>query len=128
MSAEWFFTNFPPSRSVIENELRLSFWHAGFGRMWFGCVKETAPFECQGEWGDTDFSMEWEPKNYLLLKMKTPNQDLLNAFERVLKHKALAAYKNGNGSVVVEWRVKNADARFQELQASGVGSLERLDK
>jgi hypothetical protein len=96
--------------------------------MWFSCVKETAPFECQGEWGDTDFSMEWEPKNYLLLKMKTPNQDLLNAFERVLKHKALAAYKNGNSSVVVEWRVKNADARFQELQASGVGNLERLDK
>ena len=128
MSAEWFFTNFPLSRSVIENELRLSFWRAGFGRMWFSCVKETAPFECQGEWGDTDFSMEWEPKNYLLLKMKTPNQDLLNAFERVLKHKALAAYKNGNGSVVVEWRVKNADARFQELQASGVGNLERLDK
>jgi hypothetical protein len=128
MSANWFFTQYAPARSVIENDLRLSFWKAGLTRMWFSCTKETAPLECQGLWGDEAFVIEWEPKNYLLLKMKVPNQDLLNAFERVLKHKALAAYRNGGGRVVVEWRAKSVDARFDELKASGVSDLERLDK
>jgi len=128
MSANWFFTPYAPARSVIENDLRLSFWEAGLMRMWFTCTKDTPPFECACFWGDEGFSLEWEPKNYLVLKMKAPNQDLLNAFERVLKHKALAAYRNGGGSVVVEWRVKNADARFEQLKARGVADLERLDK
>jgi hypothetical protein len=128
MSAQWFFADFPPSRSAIENALRLTFWKAGLTRMWFSCVKETAPFECRGEWGDVAFTMEWEPKDYLRLKMQAPSQELLNAFERVLRHKALAAYKNGDGRVVVEWRARNADARYQELQTSGVSNLERLDK
>ncbi len=128
MSAQWFSANYPPSRSVIENDLRLAFWQAGFKGMWFSCTKETAPFECQGDWGGAAFSMEWEPQKYLLLKMKAPNQDLLNIFERVLAHKALAAYKNAEDNVVVEWRAQNSAARFQELQTGGVGNLERLDK
>ena len=128
MSANWFFTQYEPARSVIENDLRLTFWKAGLARMWFTCTREISPFECLGSWGEEEFSLEWEPKNYLMLKMKAPNQDLLSAFERVLKHKALAAYRSGGGNVVVEWRTKNADARYDELKASGVSDLERLDR
>ena len=128
MSASWLFTNYPSSRSIIENDVRLAFWKAGVKGIWVTCIKDTAPFECQADWNGTPLTFEWEPKNYLMLKMKSPNQDLLNAFERLLKHKALAAYKNGGGSVVVEWRVKSADTRFEELQAGGVTALERLDK
>jgi hypothetical protein len=127
MSADWFFTNYPASRSVIENDLRLRLWASGFKGMWVSCTKDSAPFECKGNWSSNDFVMEWEPKNYLLIKMKAPNPEVLSVFERALKHKALAAYKNADG-VVVEWRVNNADARFQELQASGVAELERLDE
>ncbi len=126
MSTTWFFKNYPPARSVIENDLRLTFWKAGLARMWFTCTKETAPFECQGLWGDEEFYLEWEPKNYLLLKMRAPNKELLTTFERVLKHKALAAYRQDN-TVIVEWRVHDAPARFAQLQASGVADLERLD-
>jgi hypothetical protein len=128
MSANsWFFTEFPPARSVIENDIRLAFWKSGYGKMYFVCVKDTAPLECTGEWGDTEFTIEWEPKNYLLLKMSAPNQKLLEAFENVLNHKALAAYKK-DGQVMVEWRAKNAEPRFAELQTSGVTELERLNK
>ena len=128
MSASWLFKEYPASRSIIENDLRLVFWQAGLKSMWVSCTKETPPFECQADWRGEAFVIEWEPKQYLLLKMKAPNQDLLDAFERILKHRALAAYKNGDGQVVVEWRVGNADARFEELKASGVANLERLDK
>ena len=128
MSPTWFFTQFPPSRHGIENELRLAFWKAGYGEMWFSCTKDTPPYECVGHWHKQDFTIEWEPKNYLLLKMKDADGDLLDAFQRMVKHKALAAYKNSGGRVVVEWRVKDADTRLQELQNSGALELERLDK
>lgn len=127
MSTLWLFTDYPPSRWVIEQDLREKFWFAGFKSMWISCLKNTPPFECVAEWRGVEFSFEWEPKNYLLLKMKTPNQDLLDAFEKMLKHNALAAYKKDN-TVLVEWRVTNAEARLQELQASGVAEFERLDK
>ena len=128
MSTSWFFTQFSPSRHGIENEMRLAFWKAGYGQMWLSCTKDAPPYECVGHWHNQDFSIEWTPKDYLLLKMKEADQELLDAFQRMLKHKALAAYRNGGGTVVVEWRVKGADARFQELQASGAQELERLDK
>ena len=127
MSSSWFFTQLPPSRHGIENELRLTFWKTGFGGMWFSCTKDEPPYECDGTWRGTRFSLEWNAADYMLLKMPEANQPLLEAFQRVLKHKALAAYRNGGGRVVVEWRVKGADVRFQELQASGAGELERLD-
>lgn len=128
MSPHWFFTEFPPSRHGIENELRLAFWKAGYGQMWFSCTKDEPPYECEGHWHDNSFAIEWEPKKFLSLRMKEADDDLLDAFQRVLNHKALAAYRNGDGHVVVEWRVKAADARFQELQTSGAKELERLDK
>jgi hypothetical protein len=127
MSANWFLAEPVPARSVIENDLRLSFWKSGLAAVWFTCTKSSSPFECTGYWGEKDFSLEWEPRNYLLLKMKAPNQDVLLAFERVLGHKALAAYRNGGGNVIVEWRVKHADARFEELQGQSATDLERLD-
>ncbi len=128
MSKSWFFAELAPSRHGIENELRLSFWEAGYGQMWFSCTKDEPPYECDGRWNAKTFAVEWEPADYLLLKLKEPDEEILDAFQRILKHRALAAYRNGGGQVVVEWRVKDADARFQELQTGGATELERLDK
>jgi hypothetical protein len=127
-AASWFFTELPPSRHTIENEMRLAFWAAGYKQMWFTCTKEHSPIECAGKWRDQDFFVEFEPKKSLVLKMKQPDQEVLQAFERVLNHKALAAYKNGGGKVLVEWQVKDAEKRYQELQSSGAKELERLDQ
>jgi hypothetical protein len=127
MSPYWFIKELPPSRHGIENAVRLSFWAAGFGDMWFTCTATEAPYKCQGLWRSTEpLTIEWVPKQYLLVKMKQPIQDALDAFERVLGHKALAAYRDENGDVVAEWRVQEAADRYVELEKSGVKDLERL--
>ncbi len=128
MATGWFFTQFPPSRFAIEAELRNSFWHSGYGHIWFTCIRDEPPYACLGLWNDREFHIEWEPKDCLTLTMPEPNDHLLTAFEKVLGHRALAAYKNGEGKVVVEWRVRDGDKRFQELEGSGVQELERLNK
>ena len=124
-TAAWFLSDLAPSRHTIENEMRLAFWNAGFKQMWFTCTKDQPPFEVNGQWHSKNFAVAFEPKKSLALKMKDADQELLSAFERVLGHRALAAYRD-NGSVVVEWRVKEAQMRFEELQKSGAKELERL--
>ena len=127
MTPYWFSKKLPASRHGIENAIRLAFWAHGFGETYFTCVEPEPPIRCTGLWKSTTaFQVEWTPSDYFLLTMKEPNKDLLEAFERVLGHHALAAYRNAQGDVVVEWRAKNPDERWSELEKSGVTDLERL--
>ncbi len=128
MKATWFYSIFPPSRSAIENELRLAFWKAGLGNMWLTCTKEEPPYVCEGFWHSAAFRMEWAPGTWLTLQSDEPNQSLLQTFERLVGHPALAAYRNNDGRVVIEWRAKDGHVRVQELQSSGVRDLELLNK
>ncbi len=127
MMPYWFAKQLPASRHGIENAVRLAFWAAGFGDTYFTCTQAEPPIKCTGLWRSAEpIEIEWVPKDYFLLHMKQPNQDVLDAFERVLGHHALAAYRNGNGEVVVEWRVEGEAARYAELQQAGAQDLERL--
>ena len=128
MITNWFFTQFPPSRFVIEGEIRNALWQGGLTDLWLSCTHEEPPYEIQGFWQKKEFNLEWDGKTYIMLKTKEPDPELLERFERVLKHRALAAYKNGDGMVVVEWLAKDADARFQELRSGGAQDLERLNQ
>ncbi len=128
MPSNFLLNNLPASRHTIENALRFEFWRAGFKNVWFTCTQETTPLQAQAAWGENTLNVEWEPSKYLLLKSSQPDQNALNAFAIVLKHKPLAAYKTAEGQVVIEWRIKDGDARFQELQSAGVTELQRLNK
>lgn len=127
MTPYWFTKQLPPSRHGVENAVRLSFWAAGFGDLWVTCVNPEPPFKCKGLWQSTEaLTIEWVPKAYLTVRMKEPNQTVLDAFQRVMGHKAFAAYRDQTGDVVVEWRVTDPDARYADLTKSGVQELERL--
>lgn len=127
MTPYWFSKKLPTSRHGIENAIRLAFWAHGFGDTYFTCVSAEPPIKCAALWKSvTPIDVEWVPNEYFKLMMKEPNNDALEAFERVLGHHATAAYRNDKGDVVVEWRVKDAEARFGELEKSKVTDLERL--
>lgn len=127
MTPYWFSKKLPASRHGIENAIRLAFWAHGFGDSYFTCVKADPPIRCTGLWkSNFPLNVEWMPGDYFTVTMKEPNKEALEAFERVLGHRALAAYRNDKGEVVVEWRAKNAQDRWNELSQSGVQDLERL--
>ncbi len=127
MTPYWFAKKLPASRHGIENAVRLAFWAAGFGDTYFTCTNPEPPVKCMGLWRSSEpIDIEWVPRDYFLLRMKAPNEDMLSAFERVLGHRALAGYRDQNGDVVVEWRVNDPDGRYAELQQGGAKDLERL--
>ena len=127
MTPYWFAKTLPASRHGIENAVRLAFWAAGFGDTYFTCTQAEPPIKCQGLWKSAEpINIEWVPMEYFLLKMKEPNKEILEAFERVLGHRALAGYRDGDGQVVVEWRARNVSTRWAELEKSAPKDLERL--
>jgi hypothetical protein len=127
MTPYWFSKQLPPSRHAIENAIRLAFWAQGFGNSYFTCTHPEPPIRCSGLWeSSVPVDVEWVPLDYFQVQMKEPNKDALEAFERVLGHRALAAYRNGNGDVMVEWRARDPEARWRELEASAPQDLERL--
>lgn len=128
MNAQWFLRRYPPSLFVIEGELRSVFWRAGYGDIWFTCTRAEPPFACLGLWQGRKFEMEWDPGSFLIVRMSEPESKVLEMFERVLGHRALAGYRDGENKIALEWRSKNADERFQKLEASGVRELERLNR
>lgn len=127
MTPYWFSKKLPASRHGIENALRLAFWAQGFGESYFTCVNADEPVRCVGLWKSTiPLNVEWVHGDYFTVTMNEPNKEVLEAFERVLGHRATAAYRSAEGKVVVEWRAKNAEERFRELEQGGVAELERL--
>ncbi len=127
MTPYWFSKKLPASRHGIENAIRLAFWAQGFGDTYFTCTQAEPPVKCAGLWkSTTPVNVEWVPNEYFTITMPEPNKDALEAFERVLRHRALAAYRDAKNQVVVEWRAKNGEQRFSELEKSGVTDLERL--
>ncbi len=123
----WFGLKLPASRHGIENAVRLALWANGFGDSYITCIDPEPPVKCEGLWRSTEpFSIEWVPMDYFLLKLKEPNREVLQAFERALQHRALAAYRDPSGTVVVEWRAREPEARWQELEQSKPQDLEKL--
>ncbi len=127
MTPYWFSKTLPSSRHGIENAVRLAFWAAGFGDTYFTCTSADPPYKCMGLWRSTDpLEIEWVPMDHFLLRMKKADQDAFDAFERVLGHAPLAAYRDASGDVLVEWRVQGGSERLAELEKAGVKDLERF--
>ncbi len=127
MTPYWFTKQLPASRHTIENAVRLAFWARGFGDTFFSCVNPEPPIKCTGLWKSTiPLEIEWVPLDYFKLQMPEPNKEVLEAFERVLGHRASAAYRAPNGQITVEWWAKNPEGRWAELEKSQVPDLERL--
>ncbi len=127
MTPYWFAKQLPPSRHGIENAVRLAFWAAGFGDTYVTCVQAEPPIKCTGTWRSTHpFTIEWVPMDYFIIRLREPDNDAFDAFERVLGHRATVAYRDTNEDVVIEWRVRDAGTRYAELEQAGVKDLEKL--
>ncbi len=126
MTPYWFAKQLPPSRHAIENAVRLAFWGLGFGDTYFTCVQPEPPIRCIGTWRSTHpLEIEWVPLDYFILRMNEADNDAFDAFEQVLGHHATVAFRDGD-KVIVEWRVKDGQARYAELEQAGVKDLQKL--
>lgn len=122
--ARWFYEPLPPSRFVIQEQLRQTYWRAGLSTLWIECRQETPPFQAVGKWNDITLGLTWESADWLRLTLSQDAPRLVQITQLLLGFKPLARYVE-NGQIVYEWRARDRQARLEELR--GNETLQNLE-
>lgn len=124
--AMWFFEPMPPSRFVIQEHLRQTYWRVGLSTLWIEVTNPTTPYRAEGYWGDVRLSLEWVTASALTLRLSQDAEPVVRFTSLLLGFRPLARYQE-NGQVVYEWRARERAARLDTLRASeGVSELVAL--
>ncbi len=105
-TARWFFTDEPNSNFVIQGHLRQGYWSVGPATMWIDALEGTTPYRAVGYWHETNFEMEWMPREYLLIRANQNEPELVRATTLQLGFKPARQYEE-DGRYIVEWRVRS---------------------
>jgi len=74
-------------------------------------------------------ALEWEPKKWARLSTAPASPSLAQGLANIIRRPATLRYVNEQGESVWEWRLEDADKRWQELQGKAAfHSPERLDR
>jgi len=127
LATHWFYAErqLTPG-SAVEN-MRHDLWSYGFYNIWLTLKKRESPYELSGLWGQEKFEVEFEPRQFLLIRSAKDNEWLKTAFTRVLGQPPHFQYQEKSGASVYEWRVANREGRWQAMQGLPTyKSLKRL--
>jgi len=124
-AAQYWFETTPGTNTFdITEHIRQSFWRYGLGSAWMKATRAEAPYAAEARWNDVHFSFEWTPQQYLILRMPHTEKTVEDAFSLVLGFKPLFRYTDGDENVI-EWRVVDRAARWNELVENGQANLAR---
>lgn len=125
--AEWFYSNPGANNYDISEAVRRSFWFRGFGMAWFDATKAIPPYTGQLEWLGQIMELEWEPRQYVILRLSKDDPLAVEGLSSLLGFKPAFRYQDAQGRAVVEWRKVGLAARQAELAAmTGVQNVLRI--
>ncbi|MFC1730893.1 hypothetical protein ACFL6I_11215 [candidate division KSB1 bacterium] len=85
------------------------------------------PAGCGGKHKGNPFYMSWSPDSFLMVTSKDFDQQLIDAFAKVVDYKPFARYKEpSNGLVTTEWDKTDPEGRYKTLEKEGKLELTRL--
>lgn len=105
-TARWFFEPDPNSKFIVQEHLRQDYWRSGPATMWIDAVQTTPPYKAVGYWHDVNFELEWQPRDYVLLRASRKEKELIRATSLQLGFQPSRQEEEG-GKYVVEWRLKS---------------------
>ncbi len=115
--AEWFYSNPGSNKYDISEAVRRSFWFRGFGMAWFDATKADPPYAGQLEWREQIMELEWEPRQFAILRMLKDDPVAVDGLSSLLGFKPAFRYQDAQGRAVAEWRKVGLAARQRELAA-----------
>lgn len=97
---EWFLDKPGDNTYDIEVHVQRSFWHNGFGEVFFRCTKADPPYKCEGFWRGQELEFEWVPRQWLTLYLQEYDEGIVAGFSGVMRldpsiRYTLAAAGNG---------------------------------
>jgi hypothetical protein len=102
-------------------------WDARFGDIWLETARGEAPYLMRGTLQTTDVELEWTPKQWCILRVKPAHALLYQGIKNILGFEAAFKYETPNGFTAWEWRLGDAQERWQTIQGKPeFGKLEQL--
>ncbi len=119
-ASTWFYAEPEHRAFFIEERVNQTFWSNRIGSIYLDCTSEQPPFKMNGEWTGMRVEMEWVPNAYLTLRTD-PHENaemLVIGIKEILGFLPTISYVDVDGRLIVEWYIKGAEQRIQEIQGN----------
>lgn len=128
-AATWFYRQPEKVKYLLEERVRTSFWDARFGSLWVDAVSTESPIRMAGTYNGAAVQLEWEPGQWFRLSTRPAQPALANGLSNtILRRRVTLTYDDPQGQTVWEWRLTDADKRWQDIQGKpAYRNLQRLD-
>jgi hypothetical protein len=115
-ATHWFYGERQLSPGATIEELRHELWAGGYYNVWLRLVKNDPPYVASGLYNAEKFELEFEPRQYVVIRANADNAWLIKGFTRVLGMKPHFQYQDRQGQFVTEWRMGGREARWSAMQ------------
>ncbi len=123
----WFYDHPGANAHDITEHVRRSLWIMGYRQAWFDCTEADPPYAGEMRWRDQVFPMEWQPRQYLIVRLARDDKEIVHAFSTLLGFRPQFGYEDESGRSVVEWRRTGYAGRAEELASRpDVRNLKKL--
>lgn len=116
LATHWFYAERRLSPGASIEELRHDLWAGGYYNIWLRIVKNDLPYVARGTYGADTFELEFEPRQYAIIRTNAQNEWLIKGFTRTLGMKPHFQYQDKQGKFVTEWRMAGREARWSSMQ------------
>ena len=116
LATHWFYAERILSPGAIVENLRHDMWANGYYNIWLTLTQNEAPYRLSGLYGQDKFEVEFEPRQFLMLRAAKENEWLIKAFTRSLGMPPHFQYQDKQGQFVTEWRMSGREARWSSMQ------------
>ena len=124
----WFYQEPETGRPyMISERVTHTFWANRLSGLYLRCVQAEAPYRVVGDWRGITIEMEWEVRQYLILRTPQEERGLITVCSEVLGFAPTISYTDGDNLFVTEWYADSAagNARQQEIQGNGSYTMVR---
>lgn len=119
-ASTWFYNEPEHNAYLLEERVNHTFWSNRLSAVYLDCLSDTPPFKMAGTWGELPLTIEWVPRDYFTLTTQPDTQvdQLIVALKEILGFMPTISYVDPNGDQIVEWHMKQAGQRIQNIQGN----------
>ncbi|NTU62587.1 MAG: hypothetical protein HGB05_04105 [Chloroflexi bacterium] len=115
-ATNWFYGERRLSVGAAIEGLRHDLWAWGYYNVWLRLVRSELPYLASGLYNGEKFELEFEPRQYAIIRAANESEWLIKGFTRALGMKPHFQYQDKQGQFVTEWRMSGLAARWSSMQ------------
>jgi hypothetical protein len=119
-TVSWFYHTQGDSAYQIAERVRLTLWDARIYNFWLDVTRATAPMQMRGNYADQPAEINWQPGEWLNLRLQSSETSLVDTFSYVLGFKPSLCFIDADNYNNWEWHLKDTEQRWHELSGNPV--------